>query len=548
MKKDTVSSNAAMVKKGQGGGVASWLGRFWKEQDGAMSYFALAGALVMMVFGGIGIDMIHAELKRNKVQNTLDRAVLAAAAVSNGQDPTYTVQEYFRAMKMTDALQGVNVDMTDSTKTVAADGRYTMPSNFMQLLGVDTIQASGDATAIHGLTNIEISMVLDISGSMSGTKIQQLKTAAKNFVDVLLVDGGTNPITISIVPYHATVNLGDTLPNYFALDGLHDQSHCAIFDDVSFYDTAIDPEEPQTQLGHFDPISTGTSGSDTNYTWCSTGNDNAIMPLSNDSVALKAHIDTLDAWGNTAIDVGMKWGLALLDPESRPAIAEMVTDGLLPAGAELRPADYTAADTLKFIVVMTDGQNTIQYDLKPEFKNPASGGSGIWLSEAGDKYSVALTDPATGDTVYYWSRFANNANKRYNPTIDFVDHPQFPAYEMSYPELYARFGTKAVASHFYATPRDDGYLTQAEYDAIRNSYETIVNGPEADDRLSIGCNAARLKGITVYAIGVEAPEAGLAAMQDCASSPSHYFDVQGDELNDTFEAIARSFKQLRLTQ
>ena len=37
-------------------------------------------------------------------------------------------------------------------------------------------------------------------------------------------------------------------------------------------------------------------------------------------------------------------------------------------------------------------------------------------------------------------------------------------------------------------------------------------------------------------------------MSNCASSPSHYFQVEGVEIKDAFEAIARQINQLRLTQ
>ena len=37
-------------------------------------------------------------------------------------------------------------------------------------------------------------------------------------------------------------------------------------------------------------------------------------------------------------------------------------------------------------------------------------------------------------------------------------------------------------------------------------------------------------------------------MRDCASSPSHFFRVEGVEIEDAFEAIARQINQLRLTQ
>lgn len=52
----------------------------------------------------------------------------------------------------------------------------------------------------------------------------------------------------------------------------------------------------------------------------------------------------------------------------------------------------------------------------------------------------------------------------------------------------------------------------------------------------------------VFAIAFEAPEAGQDALRDCASSDSHYFAVEGIEITETFNAIARQINNLRLIQ
>ncbi|MDA7426092.1 TadE/TadG family type IV pilus assembly protein [Thalassococcus lentus] len=549
----TPQSVTKAVSETRRSATGGWLGRFWSDQSGTMSYVAVAGAMVMMVFGGIGVDMIHAELKRTKIQNTLDRAVLAAAAVENEMDAETTVQEYFNAMNLADALGSVDADVSARNKRVSADAAVTMPSQFMQLIGVDTLQATGDAVAEQGITEVEISLILDTSGSMGGTKIEQLKTASKNFVDTVLAgDGVTSPVSVSLVPYHATVSLGDDLPNYFNLQNLHDFSHCAVFDDSEFSTTAITPTQELEQLGQFDPISSSQTAGEAEYSWCNRGNDGAIMAVSSDADALKARIDTFEAWGNTAIDVGVKWGAALLDPAARPAISAMAYDGLVSQDNAARPANFNDQATLKYLVVMTDGQNTWQYDLKPEKKEAA--GSGIWLADMGtgsvwdDKYSVQLTDPNTGAPVYYWTRYWYNASQRYQPTVDMIDHPSNPARELTWNEIYDRFGTNGLVNLLYWQPRNDGYISSADYADIQYPYEVIVTPPQADSRLSQVCTDAKNKGIVVYAVGVQAPEAGKVALQDCASSPSHYYDIDGSELDDTFGAIARSFQTLRLIQ
>lgn len=576
------ASQAAAQAQGATSATGGWLGRFWGKQDGSISYLAVAGALVMMVFGGIGIDMIHAELKRTKLQNTLDRAVLAAANMDNAADPETTVEEYFRAMNLEDTLASVSVDQAVNFKRVSASAQAVMPSNFMQLIGVDTMQALGDATAEHGLNKIEVSLVLDVSGSMRGNKLVQLKEAANSFVDTLLEDDADGLVTISVVPYNATVNLGPDLAAQYNLENLHDFSHCAYFDAADFASAAIDPAQQLGQLGHFDPYSGGTHVTNP---WCGQGHHHAIIAHSSDADAIKAHINSFSAQGNTAIDLGMKWGTALLDPSAQPVVAGMVAGGHIAPTAGPRPAAHNDTETMKFVVVMTDGANTTQYDLKDSRKY---GMSEVWVDDRGtssrddDRYSIRITDNSgTHNDVYMWPHESYTSNRYRNGAYSalsggaVVPNPQaaFGApvvaaadncgdtpgaadevclnngpRQLSNAELFGRIKTRTLGNSWYYRAYRDRRVSYNTYRDAYYSYEAKVNSTRADSQLSTVCGAARDQGIVVYAIGVEAPQRGLTAMQDCASSQAHYFDVNGSELDDTFDAIARSLQQLRLTQ
>lgn len=578
------------------------LQRFAADEAANMSYVAIAGSLVMMVFGGIGIDMMHAELKRNKVQNTLDRAVLAAANIDNEMDPTFVVNDYFRAMAMPETLTSVEVQQGINSKRVTAAGETTISSDFMSLIGVDTLAAAGRARAENAGALMEISLVLDISGSMSGAKIAQLKTAAKGFVDMVLGEGGPESnVTISIVPYNATVNLGDSFARYFTFEGLHDYSHCAWFPASAFASTAIDPAAELGQISHFDPYGNGSGAPELSSPWCYTGETAAIIPHSSDPALLKAHIDAFEARGNTAIDLGMKWGTALLDPSLRPVMEEMHGDGLVPDAALTRPAAYDNSQTMKFVIVMTDGENTQQYDLRDANKH---GLSNVWIDDNGtpesgdDRYSVQL-----GSTSFFWPH-ESDASRAYrsgpysrvkdgavtlaggvvadttlasrlgltlpellplpegsdpqangNDGICGDDPADYAGgrcakrvpRQMTNAELNGRIKTPARANNWYWRMYRDGRVSYSAYQAAYYAWETRVNETQADARLSTVCGAARANGVVIYSIGVEAPSRGLRAMSDCASSPSHYFDIDGDALEETFNAIATVMTQLRLT-
>lgn len=64
------------------------------------------------------------------------------------------------------------------------------------------------------------------------------------------------------------------------------------------------------------------------------------------------------------------------------------------------------------------------------------------------------------------------------------------------------------------------------------------------------CTELKLRGITIYSIAFQAPTSGALLMQACASSPSHYFNANVNELVSVFEAIGNNVQTqaLRLTQ
>ncbi|MDP4989686.1 MAG: hypothetical protein NWQ37_00535, partial [Marivita lacus] len=147
--------------------------------------------------------------------------------------------------------------------------------------------------------------------------------------------------------------------------------------------------------------------------------------------------------------------------------------------------------------------------------------------------------------VYFRERFENSSfNNRYNNSPDGGNN----ARRMSNAEVFARWGTRAFGNKFFRQPYYDNYVSYNAYYNAYYSYVPIVNGDDADDRLSDICSQAREADVTIFAIGFEAPAQGQAAMRDCASSPAHYFPVDGLEISDAFKAIARTINQLRLTQ
>ena len=115
-------------------------------------------------------------------------------------------------------------------------------------------------------------------------------------------------------------------------------------------------------------------------------------------------------------------------------------------------------------------------------------------------------------------------------------------------EVFGTYPVAYLAEEFYG---DDEYLAVAgfnRFDEIRDASYRTADGTVGDTNLKNICNAAKGEGIIVFSVAFEAPDAGKAALQNCASTAGHYFDVSGTDLSEAFAAIARQISQLKLTQ
>lgn len=83
----------------------------------------------------------------------------------------------------------------------------------------------------------------------------------------------------------------------------------------------------------------------------------------------------------------------------------------------------------------------------------------------------------------------------------------------------------------------DGYntgYTRDRWGNITSEYQDTI----ADRDTKAACTAAKDKGVIIYSVAFQAPEAGKPLLQDCASSPAHYYDAKSaDALIAAFKAI-----------
>lgn len=556
---------------------------FRRDESGGMIIFALFIFVMMLLAGGMAIDLMRTETTRTRLQATLDSAVLAAADMDQDIDAGTVVRDYVTRAGMDPYLVDVQVTDVGGLKQVTAEARANVPTMFMNMdlveavirepiAGINYFPAPARATATESVQNLEISLVLDISGSMQGDKIEELQDAAVAFSDVVLNDSGAESVRINVVPYATQVSvpslLFDSIVSVLETLGVpslsreHGFSNCVDFAASEFDSTSLLSLTGLTQTAHFDPFLTWgpENGPDGRKVFtCNPDPSTGLLTQADSLDTITPFVEGLTADGNTSIEIGMKWGSALLDP-GMGTVLNILQNGLL--DGLLHPVSaYDDTTTDKIIVLMTDGANTTEYRLDDWLSGP----SDVYIDDARGELWVRATDHYDADRdgrrdSDVWFRPSQRSTSYYEDDGDFwLRDREWPHYcsgwncdisdnvrQLTYEELFNEVSVYYNAYyHHYLQNYDSREINRWYWDAM-----TSIGPNEKNDRLEDICDAVKAeeKGVIVYAVGFEVNDDSAAVMANCASTDSHFFRVAGEDLTSAFEQIARQVAELRLTQ
>ena len=305
--------------------------RFVKNDDGVMTIFACFMIVIMIMVGGIGVDLMRHEMERTRLQAVADRAVLAAADLDQPLDPEAVVRDYFVKSGMGEYVSNVHVDEGLNYRTVTVDATATMNTQFMSSMGVETLTIPATSKAEEKVNKVEISMVLDISGSMKyGDKMKNLRDAAGVFIDTVLKPENADLISVSLVPYSQHVNVGPMIMDELNVYKTHNYSHCLEIPDSEYDSVALDTSRTYDQMQHFQcntySNQSGTQRNTRYDTVCPRYSYERIVPISQNAAYLKGQINQYKPRAGTQIFLGMKWAAAMLDPSFRPLTTSFVAN------------------------------------------------------------------------------------------------------------------------------------------------------------------------------------------------------------------------------
>lgn len=384
--------------------------------------FALA-LLPILAATGAAIDVTRALQVKARLNSALDAAGLAAGKKIDADAATIeaTAQAYFAANYPADALGvpgALSVNITEDTITLDVTAR--VETTIMKIVGFNEIDVASSTEISRAITGLEIALALDNTGSMSGAKLANLKTASHDLIDILFgAESFPTRLKMSIVPFAAGVKVRPTASanepgfdvNWLDIAGassIHSENFTAGTNLWTLYDRITNRdwlgcvmERPRRTTGeHLDETDTPPSAGDPDtmfVPWFAPDEPNGssptypnsylsdgvtgaaavkqsstvkypaagvaissgtsatkgpdynckdtqtISPLTNNRALLEAKIDSMVAAYLTHIPIGLAWGWRTLSPEAP------YTEGSL----------YTDEETIKALVLMTDGENTI---------------------------------------------------------------------------------------------------------------------------------------------------------------------------------------------
>ncbi|MET0653307.1 MAG: pilus assembly protein TadG-related protein [Hyphomicrobiaceae bacterium] len=412
--------------------------RFARDSSGAVAMIFGLMLIPMAAMIGLAVDFGRVYAVNSSTQGALDAAALAAGRAAQVEH-TDTLNKasaaataFFNQAKPKNVVSSTLQFSPNSAETAftvtatswvrtpflgaldfiikknAQSGAPTVCSgsffNCVKLTTTSTaeLKAGGD-----GGSNIEVSMMLDVTGSMCSpcSKIDAAKDAAKDLVDIVIWnDQSQYTSRIALAPFAEAVNVGKTLAP-LVRGTVTSGTQTLTSSDMS--KTSVQPNKQNLKYPNVSggtptwvisskcvterigndkytdtaPTSTATYvgkgyfGTNTD-TSCGVGNFadeevNSVYPLSADKDTLKRRIDKLTTAGSTAGHLGTAWAWYLLSPKWNSVLAQAFPSAK-PAGdySDLTTKNAKGAPKLrKIAVLMTDGDYNINYCKGVEAKN-----------------------------------------------------------------------------------------------------------------------------------------------------------------------------------
>jgi Flp pilus assembly protein TadG len=389
--------------------------RLQRDERGIVLILFALLIIPLLLVVAVAIDFSQTLVVKRQLTAAVDAAALTLGALPTLDDAEAEAkaEDYIRAHYPGGAigrLTGFSVLREGEAVEVSATAE--VDTSFLRVAGYDTLHVTVNSRVLRKQNKLEVVMALDNTGSMGGWKMVALKDAANTLVDTLFGEETEAPaVRIGLVPFANAVNIGPGMRGTAIMDEatpaaingeqitnagtvismfrVFDELRVAwrgcvrarteSFDTSDAPPTAADrrtlftpyfaPDEPllawpllsannyfgldvtpQHDFGHY------TNRSNVNANGPNFNCPAAVQPLTNVKSTITTAIAAMNPNGQTVIPEGLAWGWRLISP------GLPFTTG----------APYDDQDTIKVVILLTDGDNDVNPNTNGVYKSKYS--------------------------------------------------------------------------------------------------------------------------------------------------------------------------------
>lgn len=316
--------------------------QYWNSSSGSFANIFAISLLPLLLSAGIAVDYSVARKQRGTLQHAIDAAALAAGTEENKseEERIQLGKDMFEALTVNFGAE-LTPSFTVSTDTISASVDYNSQTSFGGLIGINEIGISVATEIKYAVESAaEVSLVLDYSGSMGWNgKWQAMRDAAKELIDVLGENGTKTDIKFALAPFSRLVYT--SLPSDYVVGQIAGNNWTGCTQDrkwpYNIDDVTPSPGDDDTKWGL-------TPSANTHHCNSQINRNLIVRPLDDDHAAVKNQLDIMTPGGATHIALGLEFGWHLISPN------EPFSEGVA----------YGTNGTKKFIVLLTDGQQTVK--------------------------------------------------------------------------------------------------------------------------------------------------------------------------------------------
>jgi len=526
---------------------------FLQDCRGNFALFAAIAALPLLMAGGIAVDFTTLSRTRVDLQHAMDTASLAVAREGTGISDARATQIAADLLTGNFGITHSNMRVQREGTKVTIDAVSMTPLAFGNLFGYEKWPVVATSVADIATVKYELALVLDTTGSMKGGKLASMKEAVTGMIEQMSsqVDSPAH-LKYAVVPFANFVNVGPQYaPQYNAkgkrikgtgaawldLDGKSPVPQVELMPGLSRFQLfnhlgeewagCVETRVPSKKGAH-DVADTAAKTNDKRSLFVPAFSIDEPDARGYSNSYIVSTVDPLDNSPISKTNKLQKYGLPT-------ALAGALVAGGPPLDDEVQGTELWASVETNSTGSRGPNQACVTQPMMPLNSNydailakvnslEANGTTNIMEGVAWGQRVLSPGEPFSEGT----DRARSGAEK---VMIVLTDGANV-------------FGNRDVG--LKSSYSSHGYLVDGRL-GITGGSSSDTNSLMNEKTLA-ACEAAKAEGTVIYTIRLEEPDVATGTMlQQCATSPAHYFDAPSrSQLDEVFRSINNRVVKLRI--